>query len=258
MAGTKKRLKGKVAIITGGAQGIGRACALGMSHEGCRIVIADLNLEKAQEVVKAINADGNEAIAIRTDISDEEQTLQMAETAVDRFGAIDVLLNNAGLVSRGMISRSPFYDIDIKEWERVIAVNLKGAFLCCRAVFPHMRSQGAGKIINVTSVQFFRPRMTYSHYIASKGGIIGLTRALAMELGDYRINVNCIAPGGIVTEHAFSDSELQSRRQSASRRAIKRIEVPEDVVGTVIFLASSDSDFITGQTVVVDGGDYMH
>jgi NAD(P)-dependent dehydrogenase (short-subunit alcohol dehydrogenase family) len=182
----------------------------------------------------------------------------MAKVAVDRFGRIDVLMNNAGLASRGTISRAPFYELDIAEWDRVIAVNLKGAFLCCRAVFPYMRAQGAGKIINITSAQFFHPKTTYAHYIASKGGIVGLTRALAKEMGDYGINVNCLAPGGIITEHASSDSELESRRKGAARRAIKRIEVPEDIVGTAVFLASRDSDFITGQTFVVDGGEYMH
>ena len=258
MAGINRRLDGKVAIITGGAQGIGRACTIGMAAEGCRVVIADTNREKAGEVVKIIADKGGEAMAVMTDISHEEQTVHMASAAAERFGKIDILLNNAGLASRGTITRAPFYELDVAEWDRVIAVNLKGAFLCCRAVFPYMRAQGAGKIINVASHQFFNPRTTYAHYIASKGGLIGLTRALAMEMGDYKINVNCIAPGGIVTEHATDESMLQSRQRSATLRPIKRIEVPEDIVGTAIFLASSDSDLITGQTIVVDGGGYMH
>jgi 3-oxoacyl-[acyl-carrier protein] reductase len=259
MAGVnKRRLEGKVAIITGGAQGIGRACTLGMSKEGCRVVVADINVGKAKEVVQSVENEGNVATAVEIDISNVEQTLEMAKTAIDRFGKIDILVNNAALVSKGSISRVPFYELDIAEWDRVMLVNLKGTFLCCRAVFPYMRSQGAGKIINVASVQFFHPRTTYSHYIASKGGIVGLTRALAMEMGDYYINVNCIAPGGIINQQQASDNEQQSRNKSASQRALKRIEVPEDIAGTAIFLASSDSDFMTGQTLIVDGGAFMH
>ncbi len=251
-------LKGKVAIITGGAQGIGLAFASGMAKEGCKIVIADIDLEKAKLAVKTIQEIGSEAVAVKTDVSDVEQTLQMARTAVATFGKLDILINNAALVSRGSISRAPFNEIDIAEWDRVMAINVKGAFLCSRAVFPFMKEQKKGKIINVTSTQFFKPVMTYAHYVVSKAGIIGLTRALAMELGDYNINVNCIAPGSVLTQPAANSGQLQSRQEAASRQAIKRIEVPEDLVGTAVFLASSASDFMTGQTLVVDGGFVMH
>lgn len=251
-------LKGKVAIITGGAQGIGLAFASGMAKAGCKIVVADIDLEKAKLAVKTIEVIGSEAVAIKADVSDVEQTLQMARTAVDSFGRLDILINNAALVSRGSISRVPFHEITVEEWDKVIAVNLKGVFLCCRAVLPFMKERKKGKIINMTSIQFFHPLMTYAHYIASKGGIIGLTRALAMELGDYNINVNCIAPGGVLTQPSQSSGQLESRQQSANRQSIKRIEVPEDLVGTAVFLASSASDFMTGQTLVVDGGFVMH
>ena len=258
MTHSQGRLEGKVAIITGGAQGLGRACATAMAREGCRVVIADIDMAKADDTVQQIHEAGSEAIAVKTDVSDSEQTLRLAGTAMDRFGKIDCLFNSAALVSRGAISRVPFYELSLAEWDRVLAVNLTGAFLCCRAVFPHMRAQGGGKIINVASGQFFQPIATYAHYIASKGGIVGLTRALAKELGEFQINVNCLVPGGIIAEHRSSEEELRSRQNAAARRAIKRIETADDVVGTAIFLASGDSDFITGQTLVVDGGAVMH
>jgi 3-oxoacyl-[acyl-carrier protein] reductase len=251
-------LKNKVAIITGAAQGIGLAFASGMAKEGCQIVIADIDLEKAKLAVKTIEDLGGQAIAVRTNVSEEEHTLKMASVAKENFGRLDILINNAALVSRGSISRSPFHEIDLAEWDRVMEINIKGAFLCCRAVFPFMKDQKYGKIINLTSTQFYKPVMTYAHYIVSKAGIIGLTRALAMELGDYNINVNCIAPGSVLTQPASNNGQLQSRQEAASRQAIKRIEVPQDIVGTAIFLASSASDFVTGQTIVVDGGFVMH
>ncbi|MDA8126930.1 MAG: SDR family oxidoreductase [Deltaproteobacteria bacterium] len=253
-----KRLAGKVALITGGAQGLGRACATAMANEGCRVVIADIDMAKAEEAVQQIHAAGSEAIAVKTDVSDPEQAIRLAGAAMDRFGKIDILFNNAALVSRGAISRVPFYELSLAEWNRVIAVNLTGSFLCCRAVFPYMRAQGGGKIINVASGQFFQPVATYAHYIASKGGIVGLTRALAKEMGEFHINVNCVVPGGLIAEQVASEEELRSRQNAASRRAIKRIENADDVVGTIMFLASGDSDFITGQTLVIDGGAVMH
>ena len=251
------RLFDKVAIVTGGAQGIGRACAMEMAKEGCKVVIADMNETKAEEVVRLVKTEGKDALAVMTDVSRVDRTLNMARATADRFGKIDILMNCAALVSHGTIKRGPFDEIDVAEWDRVIDVNLKGVFLSCRAVFPYMRTQGAGKIINMTSTQFFDPRTKYLHYIASKGGVIGLTRALAMELGEHNIHVNCIAPGGIVTEHASMDVEKALQR-SADRRPINRLQYPADVVGTVIFLASRESDFITGQTLMVNGGAYMH
>ena len=181
----------------------------------------------------------------------------MAKKTVERFGKIDILVNNAAIYMRPAISVGPFYDLDLDEWDRVIAVNLKGPFLCIRAVFPYMREQSKGKIINVTSNLFFSARDNFTHYIASKGGVVGLTRALAKELGQFNININCIAPGSTLSEEP-SDEALEYRRRVLPMRAIQRIEVPEDLTGTVIFLASPDSDFITGQTIVVDGGRALH
>lgn len=161
------------------------------------------------------------------------------------------------------VTRVPFYELDLDEWDRVIAVNLKGTFLCSRAVFPQMRAQGSGKIINVSTPGFFFGNPNYVHYVASKGGIIGLARAMAREVGDFNINVNCIAPGATLSEDP-SDKVAYERRASrlmqgpVSERCLKRMQYPEDLVGTAIFFASSDSDFITGQTIIVDGGAVMH
>jgi 3-oxoacyl-[acyl-carrier protein] reductase len=256
-SGSNNLLAGNVAIVTGGGQGIGQAFSLGLAKEGCKVVVADVNLENAQKTVQLINDMSSEAVAVKTDVSNVEQTQQMARTAIDRFGHIDVLINNAALVSRGNLSRTRFHELSVDEWDQVMSVNLKGVFLCCRAVVPYMQAQNKGKIINMTSTQFFHPMMTYAHYITSKGGVIGLSRALAMELGDYNINVNCIAPGAVISQTAQTDGQLESRQQAANRQAIKRIQVADDVVGTALFLASSASDFMTGQTLVVDGGFVM-
>jgi 3-oxoacyl-[acyl-carrier protein] reductase len=247
----------KVAIVTGGGQGIGRAFALGLAKEGGKIIIADLDIDKAQQTVQAIKDMGGESAAVKTDVANEEQTLAMARFAITTFGKLDILINNAALVSRGNISRAKFHELSIEEWDKVMTVNLKGGFLCCRAVLPYMKEQKKGKIINMTSTQFFHPVMTYAHYITSKGGVIGFTRALAMELGEYNINVNCIAPGAVMVPPFPSGEQLETRQQAANRQAIKRIEVPDDLVGTAVYLSSSASDFVTGQTIVVDGGFVM-
>ena len=262
MAQERLRLRDKVVIITGGAQGIGRAYALGMADEGARLVLADINMEKAEATANEIRGKGREALAVKTDVSSPESSQEMAGKTVERFGRIDVLVNNAAILEKIRISRTPFYELDLKEWDRVLAVNLTGTFLCCRAVFPYMRSRKKGKIITVTSSGFFFGNPNYVHYVASKGGVIGLTRAMARELGDYNINVNCIAPGATVSEDPGDkvayEQRIKKLSQMAPKRCIKRAQFPDDLIGTAIFLASSDSDFITGQTIVVDGGDVMH
>jgi len=254
------RLKDKTAIITGGSQGIGEAYAMAFANEGASVVIADTDLEKANQAVETIQSAGGKALAVRTDVSVLEETERMAEKAIERFGRIDALVCNAAIFGKIPITRAPFDEIDLSEWDRSWNVNVKGVFLCCRAVFPAMKAQESGKIITVSSNMFFRggtPYLKYAHYVAQKGAIIGLTRALARELGEYKINVNCIAPGGTMTEDPNDPVALSKRQKAAERRSIRRIEYPEDLVGAAIFLASSESDFITGQTIVVDGGDVM-
>ncbi|MFC1915086.1 SDR family NAD(P)-dependent oxidoreductase [Chloroflexota bacterium] len=254
------RLKEKVAIITGGAHGIGKTLVMAFAKEGAKLVVADINLEETEVTVDTLRKEGFEALAVRTDVSSPESTEEMARKTIENFGRIDILVNNAGIFGKVTYPAVPFYKLDLAEWDKILSVNLTGAFLCSRAIVPHMKNQGGGKIINMGSVTFFwgaSPALPVP-YVVSKGGIIGLTRALARELGDYNINVNCIAPGSTLSEEPTNQVALKNRKLAIPVRAIKHMEHPEDIRGTAIFLASSDSDFITGQTIVVDGGYIMH
>ena len=256
------RLKDKTAIITGGAQGIGRDYALGMADEGARLVIADINLAAAEKTAKDIQAKGRQALALKVDVSSETDAQEMARQAIAKFKSIDILVNNAAMLGKVKVSRVPFYELDLDEWDRIMAVNLKGTLLCCRAVFPQMKAQKSGKIINVSTTGFYYGHANYVHYVASKAGVIGLTRSLAHELGEFNIKVNCIAPGATMAEDPSDKAAVEKRTERITRRVVpkrclKRVQYPEDLVGTAIFLASADSDFITGQSIVVDGGDVM-
>ena len=250
------RLKEKVAIITGAARGIGKACALRFAEAGARIVVADVidGTGARDEIVKK----GGEAIAIATDVADEQSTMEMARTTIEHFGRIDILINNAGVFAN--LGKKPFYEISSAEWDMVLGVNLRGMFHCCKAVHPQMKKQGKGKIINITSSTFFQGVPYFLHYVSSKGGVIALTRALAREVGDDGIAVNAIAPG-LTASEAVRENPMYPEeylRISAGGRCFKRPEVPEDLTGTALFLASDESDFITGQTIVVDGGAIFH
>lgn len=255
------RLKDKVIIITGGAQGIGKAYSLGMAEEGAKIVVADINLEVAENTVVEIQKKGGEALAVKTDVSVVDSVQRMAKICEERFGGIDVLLNNAAMFERNKMQRVPFWEMDPAEWDRLMAVNLKGPFLCSQAVFPYMKARGSGKIINISSGVGLIGSPNMIHYSTGKAGVLGLTKSLARELGQFNINVNCIAPGNTQNWEP-NDKDFERRQkiceQLANNRPLKRVERPEDLVGTAIFLASSDSDFITGQTIVVDGGEVMH
>jgi len=255
------RLKGKVAIVTGGAHGIGHAYCLALADEGAKVVVADIDEKGAIATVQEIEAKGGEALALKTDISDQKSTEEMAKRTVEKFGEIDILVNNAALFSRVPMTRATFDKIPLAEWERMMTVNLTGAFLCIRAVVPQMKTQGGGKIINISSSAYFTGTGNRVHYLTTRGGIIGMTRGLAHELGEFNINVNCVAPGSTLSEEAdIQDYEkkVELRKRAVSLRALKRIEYPEDLVGAIVFLASKDSGFITGQTIVVDGGQVMH
>ncbi|MDF1593584.1 MAG: 3-oxoacyl-ACP reductase FabG [Desulfobacterales bacterium] len=257
------RLKDKVAIVTGGGYGIGRAYAMGMAAEGAKVVIADINLDAARKAAADIQTAGGEALPLKIDVSSEKSTLEMAEKTKEHFGRIDILINNAAIFGRVKITRVPFYELDLEEWDRVFAVNLKGTLLCCRAVFPQMKARQSGKIINISSSGVLFGNPNYVHYVASKAGIIGLTRSLARELGAYNINVNCLLPGATVTEDP-NDKEAMERRLKRfennllPKRCLKRVQYPDSLVGAIIFLASAESDFMTGQSIVVDGGDMLH
>lgn len=246
------RLKDKVAIVTGGARGLGRAYALRLAKEGAKIVVADIL--DGEETVNAIAQQGGEAIYIHTDVTSEESTQEMARKTVGRFGRIDILINNAALFAT--IVKRPFYEIPAKEWDAVMAVNLKGPFLCTKAVYPQMKKQGKGKIINVSSGTFYKGLPHFLHYVVSKGGNVALTRSLAREVGEVGICVNTIAPGYTETEYLIEHPQDPPEVTKAiiATRCIKRPETPEDLAGTIVFLSSDDSDFITGQTIIVDGG----
>jgi len=249
------RLKDRVAVITGGAKGLGRAFALKMAQEGARVmVVTRKDMDNLKETVKQVEATGGEAAWFQADVAREEDTLAMAEAAVKAFGRIDILVNNAAVYDG--IKRKPFNEIDPNEWDLVMAVNVKGAFLAARAVFPHMKEQGYGKIVNLASEVFFTGSNGFAHYVASKGGIIGLTRALAVELGPHNICINCLAPGFTDTEASRGLADV--RKYDTSKTPLNRLEKPEDLTGAAVFLASAESDFMTGQTLLVDGGRAMH
>jgi 3-oxoacyl-[acyl-carrier protein] reductase len=253
------RLDGQVIIVTGGAQGIGKAYCEGLANEGAKIVVADLNAEAAGAFVRALGEDGKDAMAVTVDVSNPDDAERMARETLARFGRIDGLVNNAAIYQRPGLFRGPFDQIPVDEWDRVMAVNLRGIFLCCRAVVSHMKEQGSGKIINISSSTVAQGTPNFAHYVTSKAGVIGFTRSVAREMGEYGINVNAIAPGYTLSmdDEDVDDSVKATDQRSINNRALARSEKPEDLVGTVIFLCSSDSDFITGQTMAVDGGNTM-
>jgi 3-oxoacyl-[acyl-carrier protein] reductase len=256
MSGEKMRLKDKVTIITGAGQGIGAAYAYRLAEEGAKVAIAEMNEEKAQKVANDINVKGYEAFAIKTDVSKEESTIDLARRVREKYGSIDVLINNAAVFST--IRLKQIEDISIEEWDQLMGVNLRGVFLCSKAVIPHMKAQMRGKIINISSATVFMGKPYYIHYVTSKAGVIGFSRALARELGDWNITVNCITPGYTKTEIPRETTTSEQEKAIISHQCIKRVGVPKDLLGIVVFLASDESDFMSGQTVNVDGGDNFH
>ena len=254
----KGRLEGRVAIVTGGGHGIGKAYALRLAGEGARVVIAEIDEKAARGVADELNAAGHEAIAVKTDVADPGSVAAMARAAIERFGRIDVLVNNAAIFATIPMSRSPFDEIEVAEWDRMMSVNLKGAWLACRAVIPQMRKQGYGKIINISSGTALKGSPSRIHYVTSKAGILGFTKTLANEVGKDNICVNCVAPGSTLSEEDPGEDVVKMRTQAVATRALKRVQTPEDLTGAIVFFASPDSDFITGQTLVVDGGACMH
>jgi len=252
------RLRDRVIIVTGGAHGIGRAYCEGFAQEGAKIVIADLDGHGAEALARTLAQHGHEALAVQTDVAQPESTERMARAALERFGRIDGLMNNAAVFQRPALSRVPFEQIPVEEWDWLMAVNLRGIFLGCRAVVPAMKQQRQGKIINISSGTVFYGAPNMAHYVTSKAGVIGLTRSLARELGEYNINVNAIAPGLTMSMDEVDAGRDVLNQQRIQARALKRTEFPQDLVGAAVFLCSAESDFITGQTLVVDGGAQMH
>ena len=250
-------LKDKVAVITGGGRGLGRAFCLRFAEEGAKIFIPDISLERAEAVVKELKAKGGDAAAIETDISDENATKTMAEKVMQQYGRVDVLINNAAIWYG--IEAKPWDTWTVEEWDRILAVNLRGTWLCCKAIAPLMVKQSSGKIINIASDVFKVPDAQYfMPYALSKAGVHTLTHALAAALGPSGINVNSVAPGFTATEASLAQTGSEGLFESVvAAQFIQRREEPEDVVGAALFLASKDSDLITGQLIVIDGGHVM-
>lgn len=253
------RIENKVAIITGAAQGIGMSFAVGFAKEGAKIVIADIL--DGQEAVEAVEKAGSEAIYVKTDVTKQDDCDNMAKATVDRFGTIDILVNNAAIF--GTLVMRPFTELSDDEWRKVMDVNAGGPFRCIKAVFPYMKEKG-GKIINIASAIIFEGVPGVPHYVASKGAVMALTRSMAKELGGFNINVNSIAPGfthspggdqfdknKVLIDVPMEDLQMQAR-------SLKRVPQPEDQVGAAIFLASDDSRNITGQMIVNDCGLSFH
>jgi len=250
------RMKNKVAIVTGGAQGIGATYARALAAEGADVAIADVLDGSA--VAAEIEAGGQRALYIKTDVTDQDQARAMAETVQERFGRIDVLVNNAAIYAS--LQMRPFDQIDLDEWDKVMAVNVRGPFVCARAVAPMMKARNYGRIINISSGTPFKGTPGLLHYVTSKGAILTLTRGLARELGEFGIAVNTLAPGLVLSEGVIANEAMRDTLTAPvlASRALKRDQMPDDLIGPLLFLASDDSAFMTGETVVVDGGSVMH
>jgi len=249
------KLDGRVAIVTGAAQGIGAAFAKALASEGSRLVIADL--DTGASVVEEIRSAGGVAVDVPTDVSTKDGCENMVSKAIESFGRLDILVNNAAIFTA--VERKNFDDIPVDEWDAVMGVNVRGVWLACCAAVPEMRKNGYGKIISISTGRVFKGTPFFLHYDASKAAVIGITRSLAREVGDDNICVNAIAPGSTMSENVVARTNWKGGNADATMqtRAIKRHEEPEDLVGACVFLASGESDFITGQTLVVDGGSAM-
>lgn len=242
----------RVAIVTGGASGIGFAFSQGLAETGYAVLIADIR-GSAEAAAKLVEA-GHKAIGVAVDVTSVADTENMAKQAVDAFGRLDVLINNAGLFTT--LALKPFEQIEVAEWMKVMEVNTLGPFLCAKAVMPMFRAAGAGRIINVASTSPIKGTPNMQHYTASKGAVIAFTRSLARELGAANVTVNAIAPGFTLSEGVLASGMENVMGDAARRtsRSIQRDQLPQDLVGAAIFLASEGASFITGQTVAVDGG----
>jgi NAD(P)-dependent dehydrogenase (short-subunit alcohol dehydrogenase family) len=252
------RLAGRCVIVTGGGHGIGKAYCHRLAAEGAAVTIAELDSAAAGAVRDEITAAGGTALAVPTDVADEAGVGLMVERSLAEFGRIDGLVNNAAIFATVPMARVGIEELSVEEWDRMMAVNLRGTFLACRAVLPAMRRRGFGRIVNISSGTALNGSPSRLHYVTSKAGVLGFTRSLAREVGAAGITVNAVAPGSTLSEDEPDEEVLELRRRRAGDRALARVQLPGDVVGAVVFFLSEDSAFITGQTLVVDGGATMH
>ena len=251
-----ERLQDRVAIITGAAQGIGAAYARAMAQEGATVIIADL--DDGEEIAKEIRENGGKALNVVTNVSNELSVESLVSTTVEQYGKIDILVSNAALF--GKLEAKPFTEISVEEWDNLMAVNVRGVFICVKTVIGQMRKQKYGKIINIASGTLFKGTPHLLHYVTSKGAVMTMTRCLAREVGDDNICVNSLAPGLVMSENVLAQESFNDAAVDANTatRALQRRQVPEDLIGAMLFLASADSDFMTGQCLVVDGGSVNH
>jgi NAD(P)-dependent dehydrogenase (short-subunit alcohol dehydrogenase family) len=248
-------LTGKAIIITGAAQGIGAVLAAALATEGALVAVSDVR--DCSEVVDRITLAGGQAIGIGADVSDDAACSALAKKTFDAYGSVDGLVTNAAIFSS--LERKSFDRITVPEWDQVMAVNVRGVFNCVQAVVPYMKERGYGKIVNVCSTTVFAGAAGLLHYVTSKGAVLAFTRALAREVGEFGIRVNAFAPGLTMSEGVrANEARVAPQAKAAPQlRALKREQIPEDLVGTLLFLVSPESDFMTGQTLVVDGGHIM-
>ena len=246
--------EGKVAIVTGGGRGLGAGYCRALAAEGASVVVADITEEGAREVADEIGG-----LAVKVDVSEEASVQQMTAKALERFGRIDILVNNAALFAELLRTRKPFDQIPVDEWDRVMAVNVRGVWLCCKVIAPVFRKQRSGVIVNISSGTIYSGNSNgFMHYVTSKAAVWGMTRVLARELGNDGIRVNSITPGFTSSEPVQEIVPHEQLEANAERRIFKRQQTGDDLVGTVLYLCSDASAFVTGQSINVDGGAYMH
>jgi 3-oxoacyl-[acyl-carrier protein] reductase len=251
-------LDGKVVVVTGGGHGIGRAYCLGIAREGGKVVVADVDGPAAEQVARTIAQEGGAALAVPTDVASLSSCQEMGRRTLERFGTIDGLINNAAIFLSVPVAHGGWEDISEADWDRVMAVNVKGLWFCSRAVVPTMQRQQRGSIVNISSNMAFNGGLGMIHYVVSKAAVVGFSRVLARELGPFNIRVNTLAPGSTMSEDAPDDDLVKRYEQIAVSRILRRVEQPEDLVGTALYLLSDLSAFVTGQTILVNGGAVMH